>query len=100
MFVQSNVEDVAVTMAERIEGADTKGLVPYAGAGAGKETNVTADVDAGLRQDRWRAIGGSWATGPGWMSCAIFPFARTETEATYERMDKPIFRKLWIREPA
>jgi len=97
IYIQSNVEDVAVTMSERIEQAAQGALQPYVGdeiPAAGK-ADVT-DLETGLRQERWRELGGASANGKGWLASAAFPFARTETEASYERMKKGQYRKLWM----
>ena len=104
VYIQSNVEDVAVTMSERIEAAAAGSLIDCHSFGIGSEMEASeleasdAKTEASDRQDRWRALGGASAVGPGWMGSGLYPFARTETEAAYEKMDKTVFRKLWIRD--
>ena len=103
VFVQSNVEDVAMAMSDRIEAA-SKRLVPLAKDSHGRAlpTEAEAKNSAGeplpptLRQERWLALGGERPSGPGWLFSSAFPFARTETEASYENIGKPLYRKMWV----
>ena len=97
VLIQSNVEDVAYTMAHRLREAcpvlqpvsrDSFGeIVPTA-------TATYPQWAPTRRQKRWYDVGGKRPTGDGWLTQSAFPYARTETEATYEIMGTPLHRYL------
>ena len=124
LYLQSNVEDVAVAMRRRIEVAARGVLVPHvpaddavddqhthhtATAGsttrpAAVETAEAAAETLNLRQKRLAeaaSCGGSIAecvaTGSGWLKHSPMPRrARTETEVAYATDGKPVYRVLFV----
>lgn len=131
VYLQSNVEDVAVTLVQMLENADSNQnyrrvtgtcnqklqsaevqpmpsslsamhsanvteCTSLSSSPLGKIENSESRAES-RRQLLWRERGGERATGPGWVACAVFPYARTETEASYEILKRPLFRRLWIR---
>ncbi|KAJ1460032.1 hypothetical protein M885DRAFT_613131 [Pelagophyceae sp. CCMP2097] len=91
IFFQSNTEDVAVTMRQRFEA-----LVKKDTFAAVTESEVPEDgeeEELALRTLKWIDAGGARAKGPGWLQSSPLPNeVRTETEAHYEQLRKPIHR--------
>ena len=95
LFIQSNVEDVAVTI---------RGLVEYSSTfsssfqALASTENPYSEVPSQptQREVRWAEMGGERAVGMGWLSVSPFGYsARTETEAAYMLDGKRVYRIGW-----
>lgn len=103
VYIQSNVEDVAVSTRKNIEAAieATVGSSwEYLVANSLADEIGSQVVDSGVvktrRQEQWKAQGGELAEGKGWLTCGLFGTrGRTETEATYGLKGKSVYRIGW-----
>jgi hypothetical protein len=110
LYVQSNIEDVAVFLRNMISGVGVVGascfeVVDSLGDamhiwGQGADYQTAAEVALSdvppRRQELWRASGGLPAEGPGWLSKSPLPLhARTETELLYAQDRKSVHRLLF-----
>jgi hypothetical protein len=114
LYIQSNVEDVAVTMKKKIEShclSSSRHLslrhialqddtsVEVRGAGSGLLCGVElAEEQKTKRQELWEGLGGEKIEFgcEGWLRDSPLPVhCRTETEASYAIIHKPVFRIGW-----
>ena len=120
LLLQSNVEDVAVTMRRtalcREAGPADQGpsfatptdaecgalFGPGVAPSTGQRPAAAAPLEGGglplqKRAQRWVAAGGERAVGAGWFSGRVLPaHARTETEAMLELEKKPVYRTVLV----
>jgi hypothetical protein len=103
-YIQSNVEDVAITIKNKVESqfstfrhleeAHFESEVPKKSF---ERANTTLETKT-KRQELWEELGGEQieiGTG-GWLRNSLFPVCcRTETEAAYAIMNKPVYRIGW-----
>ena len=102
LFIQSNVEDVAVKIKRLVEASvsftDSAFVRLKDEDNYGHEEHVTKDAAVTQRAVRWAEMGGERAEGEGWLSASPFGLtSRTETEAAYMLDNKRIFRIAWRR---
>jgi SAM-dependent methyltransferase len=93
----SNVEDVAVTVRAAIERLGRGRVRAMSDDGEGiekvEEDKSEKTEELPLRLQRWMAMGGARARGPGWLRRSCLPrTVRTETEAQYEATGKAVHR--------
>lgn len=103
LFIQSNVEDVAVAMKRSLDGGGAEaGLVPVLAEGEDAATEAAVGEDAAeavpRRREEWVAQGGERAAGPQWLGRSILPRAgRTETEVMYDSKKTRVHRAAWTK---
>jgi tRNA G46 methylase TrmB len=100
LYLQSNVEDVAVSMKIKIESNDVykANEFEYLNSEDLSSTQPPMSTVMTQRQRLWAERGGRLAEGPGWLSSSPFGLsARTETEAAYMIDKKPIYRIGWTK---
>ncbi|CAL1129057.1 unnamed protein product [Cladocopium goreaui] len=91
LLVQSNVEDVAVTLREMAEGNGWEAVTD--GSFGPEQQELQASQWQPRRQQHFAATDGRRAFGPGWLVSSPLPrLARTETEAYYTGESLPIHR--------
>jgi hypothetical protein len=110
LYIQSNVEDVAVTMKNKVESQFSKGSVggtfrhlqeSHLESGSPKFSIQSVEPTTETktkRQELWEELGGEQIEigRGGWLRTSPFPVCcRTETEASYAIMNKPVFRIGW-----
>jgi SAM-dependent methyltransferase len=95
LLIQSNCEDVAVSIRHRAVSQHGMKIVDVPDSVLG-----TKDWQPTLRDLEWIRMGGERAVGPGWSSKPLLPLrARAETEVACEIEGKPIHRcVLWMGE--
>ena len=103
LFIQSNVEDVAIAMKSSLDSA-AAGLEPVLASGEEAATEATvgegAEEHVPRRRAEWVAHGGERAAGPQWLSRSILPtVGRTETEVMYESKKTRVHRAAWTKRP-
>lgn len=108
-YIQSNVEDVAVTIKNKVESQISKGSMMgmfrhlqespvESGSTEYQRVDPTQQETKTKRQELWEELGGEKIEigRDGWLRSSPFPiYCRTETEASYAIMNKPVFRIGW-----
>lgn len=97
LYVQSNVEDVAVSVKHKVEQSDVSPSWSYGSEEKAQRVEGASKEKVGTqRQLLWASMGGELAVGEGWLSASpLSASARTETEAAYDISGKPVHRIMW-----